>query len=76
MSAQTYNQRHAQQAYCAVQREERTQPWHGEGVGYTPAVPEPELEQQPASWADAAPFLCVLSLYIGFLAGLSAAGVL
>ena len=74
MNGQTFQQRRAERAYCSVQQ--MSKPWTGEPVGYHPEVPEPELEVQPARWADAAPILCVVAMFAGLLLGLRMGGVL
>jgi len=74
MLDQTYTQRHAQKSYCAVQREARTQPWMGDGVGYTPAAPEPDLDPQPAAWAGELTFLLLVLVAIAFLLGMAVGG--
>lgn len=72
--SQTFQQRSAIRAYCAHQRMARNEMWTGEGVGYTPEVREPELEPQPATWADALPFLIVAAIFAGEVLGLRIAG--
>lgn len=75
--SQTFQQRRALRAYCAVQRTARSEHRSnatGTVVTFPTAPGVPGSEPQPAQLVNSIPFLLVAAIFAGFVLGLRIAG--